>query len=404
LAKNIVLYLTDTDAEYGQWLICDDQGNAVSETRRDTLENIADQVEGRKLTVILPAEAVSLFSVTVAGNASRAVKAIPFALEEMVSQDIEDLHFAVGDRQSGDTYPVAVVAQALMQKLQQRFAEVGLRPVAMRAEAQALPRFQEDDAGWTALSDGDRVLVRIDDFSGYAIDRSSAEVLLGQSLEEAADDPPAGMVLFTTDEAELSLDTVALDVEQRPCDDVLKLLARGVHNSPAINILQGDYSFKQQFDRAWRPWRPAIALAAALVIAVGAGKFMEYRAVASELAEQNAQMEDILRRTFPSIRRVVNPRKQMQSELKKLGAGGGDGFVSVIKQVSDALGSTGNTNLNAISYKTGRLDLDLDTDRISTLDRLKQSLETGGQFSMTIDSANQSKGRIRGRIRVEVRG
>jgi general secretion pathway protein L len=228
--------------------------------------------------------------------------------------------------------------------------------------------------------------------------------LLGQSLEEAADDPPAGMVLFTTDEAELSLDTVALDVEQRPCDDVLKLLARGVHNSPAINILQGDYSFKQQFDRAWRPWRPAIALAAALVIAVGAGKFMEYRAVASELAEQNAQMEDILRRTFPSIRRVVNPRKQMQSELKKLGAGGGDGFVSVIKQVSDALGSTGNTNLNAISYKTGRLDLDLDTDRISTLDRLKQSLETGGQFSMTIDSANQSKGRIRGRIRVEVRG
>ncbi|MCB1756847.1 MAG: hypothetical protein KDJ38_15085, partial [Gammaproteobacteria bacterium] len=230
-------------------------------------------------------------------------------------------------------------------------------------------------------------------------------LLIEHSIKDADEDKPAGLVLFRQSEESLEIGEAIADIEERPCEDEISLFARGVYSTPGINLLQGEYSFKQQFDRVWKPWRPAMAMAVVLGLVIGIGKYIEYQKQSTLVNAQTAEMEKILKRTFPSINRVVNPRLQMQTELKKLGAGGLEsGFVAAINGISNALGEAGNTNLNAISYKTGRLDLDLDTDQLGTLDKLKQTLESDGKYSMTIESANQSNGRIRGRIRVEVRG
>ena len=265
MAKNIVLYPTDTDITDAFWLVCDDQGSPVAETRRDSLETIAGQVEGRKVTVVLPAEWVSLHSVTQAGGAAKAIKAIPYALEELVSDDVEDLHFAVGDRQAGDVYPVAVISAQLMGAMQHRFSEVGLRPTELRAEPQALPQFNDSTNSWTALLLEDRFVARMDDYSGFAIDADNAGFMLEQSLAEAGENPPAGMVLFSADESDETPVVNDLEIELRACPDKLGLLAKGVHTTSGINLLQGDFSFKRQFDRAWKPWRSAMVLAALLV-------------------------------------------------------------------------------------------------------------------------------------------
>ncbi len=405
MAKNIVLYIADTEFEQIPWLICDDRGNPVSETKIDSLERIAAQVEGRKVIVIVPAEWVTLTSASVPGSSARAARAIPYALEEMLSEDVEELHFAVGDRQGSDTYPVAVIASELMFLLQERFTAAGLRPTEVRPEPLALPRFKEEHNSWTAYVKDHRLVVRLDDFAGYAIEWENAGLLLKQSMQEAGDARPAGIVLFKNAGQTIDPLDSSLELEEREYKDQLSLFASGVFNSSAINLLQGEFSFKQQFDRAWKPWRPAIALLLVLGVIFGAGRYIEYRKLSTQIETQKAEMADILQRTFPSVKRVVNARKQMQSEMKKLGAAGiNSGFVSVINSISSSLGEAGNTTLNSINYKSGRIDLDLDTDRLSTLDKLKQTLEGDGKYRMTIESANQSNGRIRGRIRVEVRG
>ncbi|MCB1753988.1 MAG: hypothetical protein KDJ38_00605, partial [Gammaproteobacteria bacterium] len=76
MAKNIILYIADPEAARASWLICDDQGTPVSAARHDTLENIAPQIEGRKVTVVVPAEWVTLTSVTVPGSTARAIKGV----------------------------------------------------------------------------------------------------------------------------------------------------------------------------------------------------------------------------------------------------------------------------------------------------------------------------------------
>ncbi len=405
MAKNIVIKLIDTTLEHADWLICDEHGALVSGVRTDTLENIASLVEGRKVTVVVPSEWVTLLTATVPGSAARAVKAIPFALEDFLSEDVEDLHFAIGDKQDSDNYPVAVISHDLMAKMQTRLNEVSLRPTQLLPEQLSLPRFQESENGWTGLLADNHLIVRLDDYNGFAVESDSIELLMESCLAEAEDTMPAGMVVFCQEGETWEYKNESLDIEERTCVDSLSLLASGIHNSTSINLLQGNYSFKQQFSKAWKPWRPAMALAAALLIAFGASKFIEQQKLNSQVSAQKVEMENILKRTFPSIRRIVDPRKQMASEMKKLGAGGGSsGFVSIVNSLNKAIAAAGNTKLNSISYKSGRMDLDLETDKLGTLDTLKTTLEGEGRFSMKIESANQSNGRIRGRIRVEVRG
>lgn len=405
MAKNSVIKLIDTSLYQADWLICDEQGAVVTGVRRDTLENIASQVEGQKVDIIVPSEWVTLLTATVPGSSARATKAIPFALEDDLSQDVEDLHFAIGDKQANDNYPVAVISHELMRKIQARLNEVSLRPTQIRPEQLCLPRFQESENGWTGLLANNGLIVRLDDFNGFAVESENTKLLMDSCLEEAIDTPPAGMVVFCQAGETWDYDNDSLNIEERECEDVVSLLARGIHNSAGINLLQGNYSFKQQFSRAWKPWRPAMVLVAALLIAFGASKFLEQQKLSKQVSAQKVEMESILKRTFPNIRRIVDPRKQMASEMKKLnGDGGNSGFVSVVSSLNKAISAAGNTQLNSISYKSGRMDLDLETDKLSTLDSLKTTLEGEGRFKMKIESANQSKGRIRGRIRVEVRG
>lgn len=405
MAKNSVIKLNDTTLEQADWLTCDEQGAVVTGVRTDTLENIASQVEGQKVTVIVPSEWVTLLTAKVPGSSARAIKAIPFALEDFLSEDVEDLHFAIGEKQTNDSYPVAVISHNLMRKMQTRFNDVSLRPTQIRPEQLSLPRFQEAENGWTGLQADNRLIVRLDDFNGFAVESQNTQLLMESCLEEAEDAIPAGMVVFRTEGETWRFSNESLHVEERPCDDVVSLLARGIHNSVGINLLQGNYSFKQQFSKAWKPWRPAMVLATVLLMAFGASKIIEQRQLSKQVTAQKTEMKSILKRTFPSIKRVVDPRKQMASEMKKLGAGGvSSGFVSVVNSLNKAISAAGNTTLNSISYKSGRMDLDLETDKLSTLDSLKTTLEGEGRFKMKIESANQSNGRIRGRIRVEVKG
>ena len=406
MSKNILVSVLDDALEQVSWLICDDQGSPVSAARTDTLEDVASQVEGRRVTVVVPADWVVLLSAEMpASAASRLARLLPNVLEEQLSEDVDNLHFAPGKRRDGNRWPVAVISHARMQRMQSRFEACGLRPTEVRPEPLALPLFGGDDVSWTALQREGAVVARFDADSGYGIETELAATLLARSCADAGDTPPAGMVLFNATEKEaIAVDGLS-SIEERPCSDMTALYAKGVYTTDGINLFQGDYSIKQRFDKAWKPWRGVMALAAMLLVLVWTGQYLEYRQLGQVVDEQRAAMTDIFKRTFPSVTWVSNPQRQMRSELRKLGAGeGGGGFVTAMGVISQAVNANNKTVLNSVNYKTGRMDLDLQTDALGTLDAIKKQVEGAGPYLLSIESANQVDGGIRGRLRVEVQG
>ena len=59
-------------------------------------------------------------------SGAKLAQVVPFALEEHLACDVEDLHFAVGKRETRPGTPVTVVAHARMEAWQALLANAGL--------------------------------------------------------------------------------------------------------------------------------------------------------------------------------------------------------------------------------------------------------------------------------------
>src|SRR5687768_14963271 len=97
-----------------QWMVCNDDGHVLVNAVSGELAQAVPLSVGRRVAVIVPATAVLVTeSDAPARSAAKLAQVIPFALEERVADEIENLHFAIGER-AADTgrVPVAVVTRA----------------------------------------------------------------------------------------------------------------------------------------------------------------------------------------------------------------------------------------------------------------------------------------------------
>lgn len=404
MSKHVIIYMPLVGEDAVQWAVSDDNGKLTSSVEYATLTEVAEQVEGRRVTLVLPADDVLLAEATVPGGSlARAQQAVPYALEELVADDVESLHFALGSKGKADAYSVAVIGRKTMDIVTEQCQEAGLRPTQIVPETLALPQLASQGAEgevWTALLDQDQVVVRLSANQGFATDPGMASIMLAgarQAIKEGAD---PSLVIFRTDPpVDLTLPE-DIEVEMRTCDHRIALYASGLATSPHINLLQGVYNPKKNFDKTWKPWRATAALAACLCAALFVGKWIDVRALDKQEAHLDAQIASAFKQALPDSQ-MRRPKRQIQAALSELGGGNTDGFTNRLSQIASSLATQPQTTLKTIGYRNGRFDLDLNTDAVPTLDALKSELAQRGSLAMSVQSANRENNTVRGRVRIE---
>ena len=116
MADWLLLRLPRAPEQSATWLIVDPRGAPTSPPQGGPLTLAAARAAGRRLAVLVPGTDVLLAEPDVPVKAgAKLPQLVPYALEEQLADDIDDLHFAIGKR-SGDSHrvPVAVVTRALL--------------------------------------------------------------------------------------------------------------------------------------------------------------------------------------------------------------------------------------------------------------------------------------------------
>jgi general secretion pathway protein L len=113
-AKRLLIYLSSYPSPKANWAAWDETGMVqaiVSEGNISDLKTYA----GYDITVIIPGEDCLLSSATLPKlNRQRLLQALPFALEEQLITDVQELHFAIGDQIDG-IVPVAIIKRQLIE-------------------------------------------------------------------------------------------------------------------------------------------------------------------------------------------------------------------------------------------------------------------------------------------------
>jgi general secretion pathway protein L len=397
MAGQLVLrFAAAGDEDAVEWAEVDARGRVPGEIRQGSLTEAAAAFKGRSVAVIISGADALLTGARVPGRSrSRAQTAIPYALEDGLVEDVSAYHFVSGRPDADGVYPTVVVLRSCMDRLLERLNEAGVQAVRVLSEVQLLG----EDA-WTVLVDDQRALVRLGTTRGFTTELDALPLLLetahGETPAETEEDVP---LAFYGDPRAIE-DVPGYAVQLRPVDSVLGVLAPGIGNG--LNLLQSDYSRGTQIKRVLRHYRLSAALAAILLVLVGTLSVMEYRQIGAENARVQGEIEAVLKRTFPDLRRVVNPRAQMRQRLlamrKDQRTEGG--FLELLNAASGPLAASNDVQLNGLVYRRGRLELDLETGELRNLDVLQQEIAKVRELSASIESAKSDQQKVRGRLRI----
>lgn len=400
-----------------QWVMADSNGTRLSGVSSGNLEQAAAASAERSVIVLVPS--VDLLSTSVhipARSAAKIKAALPFALEENLAEDVEDLHFSVGERQDGNRMPVVVVSDAKMADWMQRLQDVGIEPAIVAPDSHGLAKIP---GTMSVLVENDTVMFNDGadaDFVMQGVKPSEILVFAGQLDEkESEDEENSGHLLaFCTPEmdAQLSHDWIALrhelhsvDVNVLP-DGVLPKLAVTVAAGHGVNLLQGKYGRKTEYSTLFRPWKTAAMLLIGLTIVALSLKGVGYYQLLQDESALRAQFNAEYHSIRPDdTREIVDPVAIVNSLRRSMGSSTSPQvFLPSLRELGAAMAANSSATIEAISYRAGVIDLRLIAPDVATLDNIQKAVSASGRFQASIQSTDQVADQINGRIQIRESG
>jgi len=375
-------------ADEAEWLRPD------GEVQRGPLADLSSQSDGARQILVAPSEAVTLHRLALPSRKrSTWARAVPFALEDYLVEDIETLHFALGGAVDGGYLPVAVVDRILLSAWLETCDQAGLTPTAVVPDSLLLP-WQNDE--WSVLLEARRALVRTGRWEGFATERDNLALLLAQALAEAGETKPRRLRVWGAPATELAETEVELSPEDTPIEP-LALFASGYQPATVLNLLQGGYSRQAHWGRWLRPWRAAAALAGMALLVQIAGQVYDHWRLQREVTALRTEIEQTFKDALPEVTRIVNPKVQMETRLRELAPSGGSGFLELLYQGAQPLAHFPNVTLRGLGYRDGQLDLALEGGDPAVLDRLRQQFERQPGLRMDMRTT-QREGQMESKI------
>lgn len=370
-------------------------GEAAGRVEQAALSTVLDLAPGKRLIVIVPADQVRLETVELPiRNAAKLRKAVPYALEDLLAEDVDTLHFAVGARQGDGSHGVAVLAHTVLQQWLAPFLERELRPEAFIPENLCLPTAPET---WSLLAEAERAIVRSGPCGGFSC---AMEDLQDYLTLADPDGQQALQILIpdgvSTDFSELKQPTELLPGYRSALDALVDSLDTGL----AINLLQGEYSQAENLARYWRPWMlPGALAASALLIAVLVTAVEGARIEADAIAQEQANAQRF-RQIFPSQQRIVDLDTQLAQQLAQLDGGGQSGLLELMGSLDDGLKAAKGLSLQAMQFRDGDLFLSLTGTDLQALERLRAWYAEYPTANLEVQTANAGSDGVQIRVRL----
>jgi general secretion pathway protein L len=414
MADWLLLRLPRTPSGTASWAIADSRGNTIAVPQSGPLSLAAMRAGGRRVCVLVPGTDVLLAQPEVPVKAgAKLQQVVPYALEEQLAEDIDNLHFAIGKRAAdSQTTPVAVVAQSLMDEWLTTLKAAGLRPEAMYADSDLLP----DNPGHAvALLEDDAVIVRPP--TGATITMPADAVVealeLAKPVGEMGERTGRGLILYTG-AAEWQHHSPRVEAVRDQFDGIkvqlltggpLSLFAQQLPSTNAINLLQGPYAQQNALTVGWRAWRVAAFLLAGLVGLHIAGKATELVLLKRAEKSLDASIDEAFRQAMPGAQSTVDARRRMEQRLMQVRGGGGaaGGLLGALGAVVEARGSSPGTTVQALSFRDGALDLKMAAPNADSLDQVSRTLRANG-WQADLTSGTVVESGYEGRIQMRPRG
>jgi general secretion pathway protein L len=350
------------------------------EGARLSLADCAHASQGRPLALVLPVEVASAFAVSLPTQKARWLRqALPYAVEELLAEDVEQLHLALGERMADGRYRVIAVRRALLAGWLKQLESAGIQVSGIYLDADLLPR----EHSQLLLLDG-RALLGGDGEARLALGAQAWPELLAQL-------PTSIQICGPAAQAPVGID------DYRPLAEPYRWLAQG--RVAAVDLAQGEFAVKAASSGVG-PWKPLLAVVGLWLVLQWAFNLGQTWHLERQGDAYAAASRALYQQLFPEDTRIVNLRAQFDEHLL-LGRVGTSGFLPLLSQVAAAQGqgAASALSIEQVDYSAsrGHLALQVRAADFAALEQLRQRLGEAG-LNVQLDSANREERGVTARV------
>ncbi len=399
-----LLSLPGQDTLQACWIRLNDQ-QIVSDLKLGSLANAADDLGTDTAIVYVPGTDVLLTQVRLPDNRRKQlIKALPYALEDNLIDDVDRLHCVLGSQVEPRLYNSAVVAHEKMRYWLDLLKSAGIRILRLLPDT-LLPPFEKDS--WNVFSEQglDQVLVRTDLEQGFVCSRLNLITFIQKAVAQK-DKAPAKIRLFhceSIDESALEIAVSGLSelewIDAPQIEDALSLLSLKSEKTD-FNLLQSQYAPRSRIRQYLRPWYPSAALLGLLLIIGLAANIIQYYSLQTKNKALKQDIISTFRQSFPEVKRIVNPQAQMRHHLSRLHGSNKQSlsFAKMLATIGPVAKNIKGLKIQNMHYQKGQMELLVELPDLQTLERFKQALSRRTPWEVELKSASSTDNKVQGRM------
>ena len=378
---------------------------AVLDSGEDELQALRSRFPAERLRLLAPASVTNLYRVAMPVRRASAVRAaLPFALEDQLSQELEELHLVAGPRRPDGRVVAAVVEHRCMQEWLSLAQEAGWQPEALipqaslhhdQAPAQGLrvqPSPWPGQQDWALVTGADQEPVLVErGMLGFWVRQRLAQLEEEQRMVELVGCSAADLGLTDADGQ-------MTGVEQQASLEAA--LRNSQPSARPLNLLTGPYTTGMATP-PWRKLRPVLAAAAVLLVVVIGQQVLQGIALNSERDRLLAEIDQLFDETLPKSRRV-DPVTQFRQALEgTAGQGGINGMGSLLHDVLAPVGGEDEVKIRQFRATTAEVELELQLPSFAELEKLRGRLAAEAGLHESLQGADSDSEGVTARLRVQ---
>ena len=328
-------------------------------------------------TLVLPVEAVTACAVTLPTRKARWLRqALPFAVEELLAEDVELMHLALGEPLADGRHRVFAVRRTWLASW---LALCSTPPQVIAVDADLLPA-----VGTQLLELQGRWLL-----GGANVARMALASADWPGLAPLCAQPHTAWC------AAGQLAPQPLDERVEIAEPYVWLAQQGV----STNLAQGEFA-AQPSSGQWQRWRPVLGLVGLWLVLQWGFNLAQGWHLQRQADSYAAASAALYRQLFPQDSKLVNLRVQFDQHLSA-GAGSGQAhLLGMLAQVSQALGAGGaQVQIRQVDFSESRGDLAMQVQAagFAELEQLRERLQQSG-LAVQLGSASREETGVSARV------
>ncbi len=414
MSETLLIHYNINEAQQATWSFCNAAGELTGKISTGSLTELSEIAADHPAIVLLNSQCLHINQLQLpTQNMQKLLKAVPYAIEEFIADDIDNFHFVVAKNKHDNATSVVGINRDTLKNIIRVFQDANINVEKIIPDALCLAA---ESKQWVCLNYKNTSYLQTDITNGMVVSHELLPYVLSNKLQDESLARPEKILLFCEQENTTAFD--ALKAENIFDDDIeinnivynahpLVVFCGNYKQAIPLNLLQHEFKPKRKTSGYWQHWRLAASLAAIwLVLHLGLTGF-QHAQLKQENIVTKARIEKIYKKAFPQSRKIINPRVQMEQKLKELKGSAGNSSKGLLFLLAESFGTLThdkqNITLQSLTFRNNRMDIGLEGSNLQAIENLNKNLNSNKKIKSEIVSSSSEKDKVKGNLRIEGR-